>query len=324
MSGADTASARLERLLHVLPAASREGGASLAVLADELGTTPARILDDLTEVGERVYYHPGGWPDDIQILVEADRVQVVHAGGLDRPVKLSPRETLCLALALRGAAAASHLPPHDERNELLRRAEEHLAAFTESRLHEAFAAPDVADDPGQVRGELIAAARERRACAILYVKAGARDAEARVIHPYTVVYAQGAWYAVGWCRVSEGVRVFRDDRVVEACRTDETFETPDDFRVEDYVADGAVYRAPDEERVRVRYSARIARWIREHARYRGWEICELEDGDVVAEHTVADPGWVVAHTLTYGAEAEVIAPASYRRLVREAVRGLAG
>src|SRR5690606_41032291 len=70
---------------------------------------------------------------------------------------------------------------------------------------------------------LIQAARDRRPCAILYVKPGAADAEARVIHPFAMVASEGAWYAVGHCCVRDAVRAFRVDRVLHeigraACR----------------------------------------------------------------------------------------------------------
>ena len=94
-----TARDRLERLLPVLPAASRQGGASLPELAEQLGASQRSILEDIEEVTNRVFYHPGGWPDDVQILIESDRVRGLRTGGLDRPGKLSARETPCPALA---------------------------------------------------------------------------------------------------------------------------------------------------------------------------------------------------------------------------------
>ena len=96
MTDGTTADARFERLLHVLPAASRPDGALLADLAAALGTTEARILEDIEQVTALAYYHPGGWPDDVQIFIEPDRVRVTHAGGLTRPVQLTRMETLCL------------------------------------------------------------------------------------------------------------------------------------------------------------------------------------------------------------------------------------
>ena len=332
--GSGTAGARLHRLLHILPAASRPEGASLTELAHALDVSEGRVLEDLEEVTSRAYNHPGGWPDDVSILVESDRVRVYHAAGMERPARLSPRETLCLALALRGTAAASHLGPDDRRLDLLRRAEAHLCtAAPEGERHgeepssgdaPPVDAPDRAPDPAGVRETLMAAARDRHPCAIVYAKAAADDMEARVVHPYVLAHADGAWYVLGYCTVKDGMRVFRVDRILEAAETDATFEVPAGFDPADWLDGGRVYRADADIDVRVRYSPRIARWVRERAAAgrAGWE--EEEDGSVVVHHHVADPHWVVEHALQYGAEAEILEPEEVRALMREVVEGMAG
>ena len=324
MSDGRTARARLERLLHVLPAARRDGGVRLAELAEALGASEARILEDLEEVTARAYYHPGGWPDDVQILMEHDRVRVLHTGGIDRPVKLSPLETLCLALALRGTAASAALAGEQERGALLRRAERHLAALPDERMGELLAAPERAPDPEGIRELLVAAAGQRRACAIHYVKAGADDGSVRVVHPYGMAYAEGHWYAVGHCTVEEGLRIFRLDRILAADVTEQEFEPPAGFSVEELAQSGRVYRAEAERPLRVRYSPRIARWIKERARWESAELEELEDGSVVLRHRFADPWWAVSQALQYGAEAEVLDPADVRALVAQVAKELAG
>jgi len=314
---------RLERLLHVLPAAARDGGARLEDLASALDTTEKRILEDLRLVTDRAFYHPGGWPDDVSILLEGGRVRVYHASGLERPLRLSPRETLCLALALRGTGAASHVADAGRRSSLLDRAEQHLGSSPAGEdgaiLPDPVLAEDHVPDPAGIRETLLAAARDHHACAIVYAKASATDMDARVVHPYAVVHAEGSWYVVAWCAVKEGMRVFRMDRILEAADTDTTFEVPADFDPADWVGGHRVYRAEHDTEVRVRYSPRIARWVRERADGwpGGWE--EESDGSVVVRHHVADPHWVVTHALTYGPEAEILEPEEVRALVREVV-----
>jgi predicted DNA-binding transcriptional regulator YafY len=318
---------RLERLLHVLPAAAREGGAHLDELAGALDTTRERILEDLELVTARAFYHPGGWPDDVSILLEGGRVRVYHASGLERPLRLSPKETLCLALALRGTGAASHVADAGRRASLLRRAERHLGSSPPGEdgplLPDPVLAEDHVPDPAGIRETLLAAARDRRACAIVYAKASATDMDARLVHPYAIVHAEGAWYVVAWCAVKEGMRVFRMDRILEAADTDVTFEVPAGFDHREWVAARRVYRAEHDTEVRVRYSPRIARWVRERADGwpGGWQ--EEPDGSVVVCHRVADPHWVVTHALTYGPEAEILEPEEVRALVREVVGRMA-
>ncbi len=324
MTDGQNALARLERLLHVLPAASREGGAALPELALTLGTTTERIVEDLEEVTARAYYHPGGWPDDVQILMQADRVRVLQAKGLDRPTKLSSLETLCLALALRGSAASAVIDDARTREELLDRAEAHLGAASGSSGAGALAAPERAPDPEGIRELLVQAAGARRVCALHYVKAGASDSSVRLVHPYAIAYAEGSWYTIAHCPTEGGVRVFRMDRILAADMTEGTFEPADGFRVEDYVKGGRVYHAQADRELRVRYSPRVARWVREQAEWESRLLEEMDDGSVVLSHRTADPWWAVAHALQYGAEAEILEPADVRALVLQVAEELAG
>jgi predicted DNA-binding transcriptional regulator YafY len=326
MSDGTNADQRFERLLHVLPAAGRMEGAALADLANELGTSEKRILDDIEQVTARAYYHPGGWPDDVQIMIEPDRVRVTHAGGMTRPMQLTRMETLCLALALRGSIASTHLSEPAAREALMQRSEAHLGQGKWSEEEAPFvAAPHRAPDAEGIRETLITATRERRPCAIHYVKRGATDGSVRVIHPYVMAYGEGAWYAVGHCITEDDIRVFRVDRVLAAAHTDGAFDVPDDFDASAYMQGGNVYYATDEREVRVRYSPRVSRWVRERAM---WGVTEIEeeaaDGSVVICHRVADPHWVVGHALQYGAEAEILGPEDVRALVLEVAEGLAG
>jgi predicted DNA-binding transcriptional regulator YafY len=51
----------------------------------------------------------------------------------------------------------------------------------------------------------------------------------RVIDPYGVVNHQGRWYAVAYCHLREGMRVFRLDRAQVAELLESSFEPPADF-----------------------------------------------------------------------------------------------
>jgi len=323
VTGARTARARLERLLHVLPAAHQPGGARISDLARTLDTSEATIIEDIEEVTDRAYYHPGGWLDDVQIRLEPDRVTVLRADGFERPPRLTPEETLCMALALRASVASARVPEAEVRERLLERAERYLANHAwQGEGAPPLRTPDRDPDPEGIREVLISAARARRPCAISYVKSGADDAKVRVVHPYGVVYGEGSWYAVAHCTLEDGVRVFRTDRIVAADLADGSFEVPPGFDATAYVSGGRVFRAADEREVRVRYGARIARWIRERAYWSEDDIEEMPDGGVVVRHRVADPRWAVSHTLRYGADAEILEPEDLRALALDTVTGI--
>lgn len=322
MTPRDTADRQLERILYLLPAAAREGGADLAELAGRLGVGPDRVLRDLEEVWSRVFYHPSGGADDIQIAVEADRVRVRAGDEFRRPPKLGLREALALHLGLRMVAAerAGLAEGGVARERILalgRRLERRLATARTDDLRPRYRLDDGAEGD-ELRALLFEAARERRAVRIGYLKPDADEPEERVVEPWILAHAAGRWYALGRSEARDDVRAFRLDRIVALEALEERFRVPEAFDPEDYLEGGRVYRAEEAIDVTVRYSERIARWMAE----RGWGE-PADDGSLTRVHRVADPGWAVRHVLVYGPDAEVLGPPEIRALVDEVAGGIA-
>jgi predicted DNA-binding transcriptional regulator YafY len=318
-----TAAEQLERVLYVISAASGRAGRSLAELAEALGVEPSQVLRDLEDVTARAYYQKPGTVDAFQILNDGRRVHIWTTGEFRRPVKLSPLEALALGLGFR-VLASNATGSESRRAKLLafaRRLEEAIAARAPEELvraRERFAADGGATGDGSVHAVLRHAAAERRRCRIVYLASGRARPDERVICPYQLAYADGTWYAIAYCTKREAVRLFRADRVVEAELVDGTFEVPGDFDLRDYIAGGRIYRAGEEVEAVVRYSPRIARWVRERG-----PVEELEDGSVAVRLRVADVHWLVRHVLHHGGEAEVVEPAELRlEVARAAVRVL--
>lgn len=351
-----TAEARLTRILHILPAASREGGASLQELAHALAVPESEVMRDIEDLTSRAYYHPAGSVEDIQILAERDRIRVFSVSrDFRRPHRLTPGETLALGLGLRALAAeaeteddrqalleltgrlegalsvpdvlapvvqAERAPPADrllDRRGVAEAAEPYAPDLMAGDQREAgpaaVAGPfAVALEDDGFRAVVADAARDRRRCRIHYLKPGNKEAEARVIRPYVLLHAEGAWYVVAYDEGRQGTRTFRMDRMVDAELEAGSFDVPDDFDVSAYIAEGGrVFRAEDEVSVRVRYSPRVARWVAERV-----EVEPQPDGSVLATHAVADERWLVRHVLQYGPDAEVLEPATLRRLTARA------
>jgi proteasome accessory factor C len=323
--GRDTAEARLERLLYLFPAAGGEGR-PLADLARTLDVAPGQLLQDLAEVTDRAYYQHAGSGDDLQILIDGERVRVWTTGEFRRPVRLGPLEALALGLGLRTLAAGD-----DGRRAdlvaLARRLEATAAACPADELLARFALDDDAAGHAAVRPVLERAATERRRCRISYLASGAAAPSDRVVHPYLLARAPGAWYLVAHCTERDDVRLFRLDRILAAepdpaidpsAGDDGSFPLPADFDASAWLVGGRAYRADREVTATVRYAASIARWIREKG-----PVEEQPDGAVVVRLPVADPAWLVRHVLQYAPDAEVLAPAELRREVAAAVAGLA-
>jgi predicted DNA-binding transcriptional regulator YafY len=150
-----------------------------------------------------------------------------------------------------------------------------------------------------------------------YRRGDALEASARTICPYRLIFASGTWYLVAYCEQSEGVRVFRVDRMQRAELLHDGYSMPDESTITQHLADGRVFFSDTPATLRVRYAPRIARWIQE--RERG---TTEPDGSFVVEHQLADIDWAVRHVLQYGPEAEVLGPDSVRDAVRSRLESM--
>jgi len=316
-----TAAEQLERVLYMIAAASGKAGRSLQELAEVLGVTPAQAARDLEEVTARAYYLRPGPIDEFQITNDGRRVHVWTKGQFRRPVKLSPLEALALGLGLRvlAAGAAGSAARREELLAFARRLERDIASAPPQELLERFAVDDGTPGDGSVRAVLRRAAGARRRCRIVYLSSGRTRPEERVVCPYVLGFANGAWYLIAHCTMREDVRLFRLDRVVEAEVVDGTFEVPEDFDPGAYIAGGRLYRAGEEVEAVVRYSPRIARFVRERG-----PVEEQSDGSVVVRLRVSDPSWLVRHVLMHAPDAEVVGPAELRAAVARAAERVLG
>jgi len=96
--------------------------------------------------------------------------------------------------------------------------------------------------------------------------------------------------------------------------TDQAYDMPEGFSLDDVVRDGRVFLGRPEEEVTIWYGPAVARWVAER------EGKPLDvDGSVTMTYPLADTRWVVRHVLQYGAEARVLEPESARAAVREAL-----
>jgi proteasome accessory factor C len=163
-----------------------------------------------------------------------------------------------------------------------------------------------------------AALRSRRRMQIAYQRGDAEQPDDRTICPYALVAASGMFYIVAFCHRSEGLRIFRLDRVHEAAVTADRFDLPDDFSLDRVLREGKALSGGAVETMRVRYSPSIARWIAE----REGAIIEA-DGSLTLTHPVADLSWAIRHVLQYGPDAEVLSPPRLRDAVRDRLASMA-
>jgi predicted DNA-binding transcriptional regulator YafY len=161
------------------------------------------------------------------------------------------------------------------------------------------------------------AIQSRHKLQLCYRGSASQRATERTVCPYACVFASGAWYLVANCERSGALRVFRLDRIESLAESEERFELPEGFSLDDVVREGRVFLGQANEEVKIHYSPAVARWVAERA---GKE--PDDDGSVTLAYPLADTRWVVRHVLQYGPEARVLEPESARLAVREALEAI--
>ncbi|HUF35478.1 MAG TPA: WYL domain-containing protein, partial [Gemmatimonadales bacterium] len=253
---------QLRRILHLIPRLADGEPHSLEQVSRLAGVERSVVLKDIESISER-FEVPGGFVEGLQIYIEADDISIVPNHFL-RPMRLTRSELLALELGL--AMLRGERPPEENRaiDGAMTRLRQAVATLPKEEIADDFrmASLSPAGDLEHLR-RLREAFRARRKVRLSYRRADEEAASSRVICPYGIVFTSGMWYAVAHCETSEGIRVFRLDRVELVETLDLKFESPRGFSVDAIVRDGKAFQAADAATLRLRYSPRIARWIAE-------------------------------------------------------------
>lgn len=307
----DNAAAQLRRILAVIPELADDQEHPLDDVAAKIGVDSATLLKDLESLATR-FDEPGGFVDGIQLFLGSGTVSLV-SNHFRRPMRPTMSELRALELGL--TMLRTEVPP-DERS-CIESAREKVRKTIARLPADQTPAGDVyaeSENPGSAAhlATLREALRSRKKVSVDYLKPDSDEVSRRVIRPYSFVISSGAWYAIAYCEMTEGLRIFRLDRIASVVPINEDYEVPESFRVSDVVSAHKALASRPAQSMKVRYSPRIARWIAERE-----EGESAEDGSFVVEHPLADPDWAVRHVLQYGAEAEVLEPASVRDAVQQ-------
>lgn len=312
----DTAADQLRRVLQLIPELADDREHAIDEVARRVGVDRPQLLHDLKSLAMR-FDDPGGFVEGVQIYLSRDSVSL-RSDHFLRPMRLTVAELGALDLGL--ALLRAERPP--EERPALDRARARLSSVLAKSPNDPppvdfRVASTGADGDEESLSVLRRAMRERRKLRITYRSANAAEGAERVVCPYACVFASRAWYLVAQCERSGGLRVFRLDRIEALAQSDEAYEVPDGFSLENVVREGRVFLGQPSEEVTIRYGPAVARWVAER------EGKALEaDGSVTLSYPLADTRWVVRHVLQYGAEARVLAPESARAAVREALENI--
>ena len=304
-----TSAERLRRLLALVPYVVTRQAVGLAETAAAFGMTERELIDDLNlawcvELKSPEPYCP------IDLSYEDGLVTISQAESIARPLRLAADEASALLVALRMLAEAGG--DGDAVTRLVAKIEDAAGASAapSSQLTIQIDHPNGPGVPAAVDAALAAGKRVH----LRYHVPGRDEATERDVDPIKLVVDQGRPYLRGWCRLAEGVRNFRLDRVLDL----EVLDLPAEVHAEEEPFDGVggLFR-PSEADVRVELElAASARWVAEQYPYES--LTELGDGRLRVALRTPDTSWVRRLALRLGEEGRVIAPAELAEQVRAA------
>src|SRR5919106_2770459 len=140
------------------------------------------------------------------------------------PLNFSVDEATAVAVAL---AASGPIPFGDSARSALRKLVAAMSTANREGARELVGRIHLLQQHGQLEATPVvraveAAVTERKVLELDYVDRSGQHTDHRLVEPYGLAGGQDHWYLMAWCRMRDGGRSFRLDRIQGARVTDET------------------------------------------------------------------------------------------------------
>ncbi|MBW2430201.1 MAG: transcriptional regulator [Deltaproteobacteria bacterium] len=161
-------------------------------------------------------------------------------------------------------------------------------------------------------GKVSEAAIQKKYIEMDYYTISRNQKTRRKVAPYKIWFFDGTFYLIGNCGLREDIRIFAMDRIQNFELTNEPFEMPKDFNVDDFMKSSFGIFHGERVRVSIWFAADIAAYIRERTWHETQDIETLKDSSIIFRAEVAGIAEIKFWILKWGAKAKVLKPESLR------------
>jgi proteasome accessory factor C len=309
MSAPETATARLSRLLTMVPWLVNRQGIDMDQAAAELGISATQLETDLRLLYLCGY---GQMPDElIDAQWDSGRVFVTNADAIARPLRLGRDEALTLMVGLRALAAVPGLGERDAIERAMAKLEQATGASAEAASR-----VEVSIDDGVGAGLLAGARRaieDHHRVHLRYLVPSRDESTERDVDPMRVVNLESRWYLEGWCHRAQDTRLFRMDRIESLEVLDDDGTPPREAQLRDLDA-GIFTPRPDDTLVTLRLAPGAA-WVSDY--YPVESVETAADGSQTVTLRTADTLWLRRLMWRLGGLGTVLAPLELAEAVRD-------
>ncbi len=306
----ESATARLSRLLTLVPWLANRPGIGIEEAAAGLGITPGQLQADLDLIYLCGY---GQMPDElIEVDSEGGHIVVRNAETIARPLRLGVDEAITLMVGLRALAEVPGITDRAAVERALAKLEEATGAAGDAASR---VAVDISDAASEV---MLARAREAvargRRVHLRYLIPSRDETTDRDVDPMRVVNIDAHWYLEGWCHRAQDTRLFRMDRVEDLVVLDLDGTPPEQATARDLDL-GTFQPGPDDLLVTVAL-APGARWVADY--YPVETVAERDDGGLDVSLRTGDTEWLRRLVLRLGGLGRVVEPPGFAAQVARA------
>jgi predicted DNA-binding transcriptional regulator YafY len=127
---------------------------------------------------------------------------------------------------------------------------------------------------------------------------------------------------IGFCHLRNDIRVFAVDRIQDFRVSSDTFQRPVDFSGREFMRTSFGVFHGQATRVRIRFSAQVAGYVKEKKWHESQIITEIPDGSVELEMEVAGIREVKLWVMGWGAQARVLVPEALKKEIKAEIRAM--
>jgi len=318
----------LERIFKIHEKVKRGGFPNCSGLAAEIEVTPKTIQRDISFMR-----------DELGLPLEYDQVRhgyyYTHAVGDFPLLEVTVEDAVALFLARRALRPLENSPLEATLRESFRRlsrALEGKVSFRWSDLDQAFNVRDYGMARADIANfeKLARAVVESKQVSFEYQNLNSAESMRRQIRPYNLSDVGGCWYLIGHDQYRDAVRTFAVPRIRSLRVLAKGFVRPDEFDAARYLGESfGIWRSGDGTGKPQRVSIRLETWAARVAAERRWhpsqevKVLGGKPEAIEIHFELANFEEITSWVLSWGAQAEVLAPKALRDRVARELRGAA-
>ncbi len=165
------------------------------------------------------------------------------------------------------------------------------------------------------------AASHRQQLQLTYRKPGKKETETRLIDPYHLANINGEWFLFAYDHDRRDIRKFVPARIQAIEKTGKTFVRPQKFSIEKRLQGSfGVHSAEGEFKVVIRFTEKVADYIREKKWHDSQELRELKNGALELRLKLSSLAEIERWLMGWGGEAVPLEPPQLVQSVRAAAQ----